>query len=430
MAWIGLSGTVSVSADGSTVATTFEWEVPGGLLPNQAVRWTETEGWVSLGSPPGGMLNNSNARAVSADGSVVVGRAPAASGYAEPFRWTPETGMVALGALPGSTYGEAMAVSADGTVVVGESNRPGVPGAFRWTEDLGMVDLGIPGASGASANGSVVVGNAGDQAYRWTAAEGALLLGNLPGGDFSSATAVSGNGGVVFGYSMVSPWGPQAFRWTRRDGMVALGPSENPWAFDYPWAASADGSVVVGGDLPNGAARIWDRVHGTRVLAEVLVENGVDMTGWHLGPATGVSADGRTIVGRGCPPQSCFGDRPWIAVLPSLPPPPTACSDGADNDGDGFVDLDDPGCPVSEATIEDPPCDDGFDNDGDGLVDFDDPVCDPQWLYESLPRPACGVGFELAAALPLLAWLRARKRAPGAQPSRSAAARRSASTCA
>lgn len=58
--------------------------------------------------------------------------------------------------------------------------------------------------------------------------------------------------------------------------------------------------------------------------------------------------------------------------------PSKACRDGVDNDGDGLVDLNDPGCSdsrdVSElnSAIE---CDDGIDNDGDGLVDSADGGC-------------------------------------------------------
>lgn len=55
-----------------------------------------------------------------------------------------------------------------------------------------------------------------------------------------------------------------------------------------------------------------------------------------------------------------------------------ACEDGADNDGDGLADGNDPGCTgpsdddEKEASL---PCDDGLDDDGDGAVDLEDPGC-------------------------------------------------------
>ena len=58
------------------------------------------------------------------------------------------------------------------------------------------------------------------------------------------------------------------------------------------------------------------------------------------------------------------------------------CSDGIDNDGDGLVDLNDPGCENAQDNDEynvPPPqyqCNDGQDNDGDGLIDLEDPGCE------------------------------------------------------
>ncbi len=54
------------------------------------------------------------------------------------------------------------------------------------------------------------------------------------------------------------------------------------------------------------------------------------------------------------------------------------CSDGIDNDGDGLVDMNDPGCASPSDNSEAnslPQCSDGIDNDGDGLVDMNDPGC-------------------------------------------------------
>ncbi len=58
-----------------------------------------------------------------------------------------------------------------------------------------------------------------------------------------------------------------------------------------------------------------------------------------------------------------------------------ACLDGIDSDGDGLIDLDDPGCSgpgdADEADDGPAPCANGLDDDGDGAVDFpDDPDCD------------------------------------------------------
>ncbi|MEJ7845700.1 MAG: LPXTG cell wall anchor domain-containing protein, partial [Acidimicrobiales bacterium] len=58
------------------------------------------------------------------------------------------------------------------------------------------------------------------------------------------------------------------------------------------------------------------------------------------------------------------------------------CSDGADNDGDGGIDAQDPGCLTPDGVFdpndddERNECTDGVDNDGDGRIDFgNDPGC-------------------------------------------------------
>ena len=77
---------------------------------------------------------------------------------------------------------------------------------------------------------------------------------------------------------------------------------------------------------------------------------------------------------------------------PPPPPPATACSDGADNDGDGRVDYPaDPGCSSSTDTDETdlPACSDQADNDGDAKVDYPaDPGCSsPTDTDEADPPP-------------------------------------------
>ncbi len=68
------------------------------------------------------------------------------------------------------------------------------------------------------------------------------------------------------------------------------------------------------------------------------------------------------------------------------------CRDGADNDGDGLTDMDDPGCSNPEDNTENTPqCSDGRDNDGDGLTDMDDPGCsDPEDRSENTPQCSDG----------------------------------------
>src|ERR1039458_5486853 len=173
--------TTGVSGDGSVVVGTSGEDTSYGNNFYIAFRWTAGSGMVSVG-----VGYESFANCVSADGTVVVGTSE--SNYLSPdqaFRWTAGSGMVGLGYVPGGNSSSATAVSGDGSIVVGSSGYQdyvGAPGnyqAFRWTAGSGMVGLGyLPGgtnstATGASADGSLVVGSAsGEQSFRWTAGSG------------------------------------------------------------------------------------------------------------------------------------------------------------------------------------------------------------------------------------------------------------------
>ncbi len=174
-------------------------------------------------------------------------------------------------------------------------------------------DVLMSSASGVSDNGSVVVGKAYldsyVQAFRFTTADGLQGIGDLPGGIASSdARAVSRDGLVVVGTSD-SDLGTEAFLWTSGSGMMGLGALPGTFFGSQALAVSANGSVVVGSSLSGAGNRafIWDAVNGMRNLADVLVaEAGVDLTGWTLNEATGISDDGTVIVGNGVNPSGQF----------------------------------------------------------------------------------------------------------------------------
>lgn len=104
------------------------------------------------------------------------------------------------------------------------------------------------------------------------------------------------------------------------------------------------------------------------------------------------------------------------------------CNDGLDNDGDGFTDAAaDPGCHLPSSLREAPQCQDGLDNDGQPGTDFDggvsagatadpngaDPQCTAGWKKLEAAQSSCGLGPELIALLPALAFARIRRSARG-----------------
>ena len=313
----------AVSADGSTVVG------QGSSSRIEAFRWTAEDGMQGLDFLPPGNLGPSVAQAVSGDGTVVVGYSYSSNGI-RPFRWTSETGMVSLGEFPGRSGDvTATAVSANGRVIVGTGSEAGLE-AFRWTAETGIVGLGFPPggftsseARGISADGSVAVGDAfgmsaGAVAFRWTAEAGMESLADAVGTPFDAdAAATSADGAVIVG-TLFGPTGTEAFRWTKH-GAVGLGQLDGGRS-SVAWAVSADGSVVVGRGFVEGegsVAFIWRADLGMQSLQELLVaEQGLAgaLDGWTLETATGVSADGSTIVGLGVNPDG--RTEAWIAVLP------------------------------------------------------------------------------------------------------------------
>ena len=308
-----------VSGDGLVVVG---WASTG---VGNAFRWTVSTGMQSLGDLPGGHVY-SHAWSISGDGLVVVGKSRSEWGD-EAFRWTESEGMVGLGDLAGGQFFSiASAASGDGSVIVGRSINSSGQEAFRWTESEGMIGLGdLSGGSsessarGISADGSVIVGSDWDVgAFRWTGSEGMISLGNLGGN--SHAWDLSNDGSVIVGQDY-SPGYYRAFRWTEATGMVHLGnlPSASNGVRAY--ATSGDGSIIVGGNqisvVETGISFIWDEENGMRNLNDVLeIEYGLDLTGWILATATGVSGDGLTIVGNGYNPEGY--EEGWIARLPEI----------------------------------------------------------------------------------------------------------------
>ena len=330
------SGALGISSDGSTVV---------GYSGDSAFRWTRAEGMIDLGDL-GGDGWEAWANAVSGDGSVIVGAGVSNGVCTEwcplmAFRWTTEEGMAAL-VNPDS---DARSVSEDGSVVVGGwCNGYPYCDSFRWTTDEGLMFLGhLPGgfmfgaAASVSADGAVVVGYSdsadGTQAYRWTAEEGMSGLGFLSGATGSAANAVSADGAIAVGACGSATW-VQAFRWTSDQGMVSLGDlpggAENSIARDV----SVNGAIIVGraNSTDGYEAFVWDPAERMRPLQRVLVDElGLDLNGWLLTDATGVSDDGRMIVGIGRGPAGL--NEAWIAHLGH------GCGLPGDLNRDGEVDV-------------------------------------------------------------------------------------------
>jgi uncharacterized membrane protein len=284
-----------------------------------------------IGDLPGGVsgVPRSIARGVSGDGRFIVGIGESERGP-EAFRYDRTTGqMEPLGDLPGGGFASyAFGIQSDGGFIVGESESDtGERQACSWTPATGIHPLGfLPTAAGVvrwstavgiSDDGTIVVGSSrsiesgnGLQACVWVGGGKPQGLGDLAGGALQSmALAVSGDGTTVVGRGYVDgPCGP-------------FGCPSAPRAF------------------------VWTKGGGMQSVQQVLEGAGVNLAGWTLTEATGVSRDGSVIVGTGTDPAGSIEG--WMAVIPWV-----TCA--ADCNGDGLLNLADFGCFQTRFALGDP----------------------------------------------------------------------------
>gem|GEM_PF-2680308 len=336
-----------VSADGSVIVGTI-WAVEGFFRPPYAYRWTAGT-FQDLGT-----LNpnahEAEAYAVSDDGSKVVGWARGLSGFQRPFVWTAASGMQELSNVPGSDA-KATDISPDGTTIVGSFyvDAEGSWHAFQWKAGV-VTDLGfLPGgrdskgqavcALGGAAVGSTVDSAGIQKAFRWR--NGTIQdLGGLSRNNLAYAEGCSENGNIVIGTSMDAKGNQLATRWDTK-GARSLGTLGGIGSEAH--AASADGSIVVGGaGLPfvNGISEYsgfrWTSATGKiEQLSKVLQNLGVTTPFCHQEPcpagtwfiqfALGISPNGSVIVGDVIDPNG--NSQAFRAVIPIgnvVGPTPTA----------------------------------------------------------------------------------------------------------
>lgn len=316
-----------------------------GSTQVHAFRWDEQGGMIDLGLSKGMGFEAALPGRVSADGGVVTGAAGfSIDTYIEMrngMYWRFEGGKPVSYDLPEAW--QVTDVTDDGVTLVGGTRVADVPWpiydeAFIFTEDGGLRKLGIlPGgsyswASAVSGDGSTIVGF-GDTpghitALMWTEETGLVEMPGWPQEEYGWASGVSADGSIVVGLKL-----SHSFAWTASGGYRDLGTIPQGGE-PNPLDVSADGSVIVGyawlGEGPIGM--VWTKKSNTTYdAASFLAGAGLEVEGWTFTSVTGVSDDGSRIIGQGINPKG--QPEAWLAVLP------VSAYCYGDFDGDGALSL-------------------------------------------------------------------------------------------
>ena len=328
--------------------------VAGSLNDGGGFHWTSTRGTVFIG----GLA----ATAISLDGRTIVGSARDARGIRQAAFWLRAAEWQLLGALRPDvvpcqeSISGATGTSDDGRVIVGAANNGTASNAcgagnhaFRWEESTGMVDLGstVAGedsaASDVSGDGHVVVGHQDDSigqsfGVRWVEGRQEPIppVTALPRAFVGPAHATNHDGSIVVG-EICRPFATEpvnsqsAWIWTAREGTQCLpapqvlpppeGGSAGVPILVKALATSDDGRIVVGQQgigSDDTEAVIWiDRT--PHYLKDYLRANGIPdafQRWFKTGSLTGVTPDGRILVGQG---PALGGFNSYMVILGEQP---------------------------------------------------------------------------------------------------------------
>jgi uncharacterized membrane protein len=299
--WMPTTGTRDLGGFAAMAVSTDGKSIAGNALNAQGVQnaavWQGGRQWRLLGSfTPNARpcdINLSSTFGASDNGRVVVGLGWDTCSTARAIRWEESTGVVNLGTTNGRST-RANAVSGDGRVVVGwQQNETGFREGAKWVDgrqepirNAGGRPAGEP--QGANRDGSIIVGGVCD----------------------------------AFNPNPIDPSTSAAWKWTSA-GVLCFPvrrPSRLP---NLPYSTvmfdTSDDGRVIGGAYTFGLdseALIWLDGGEGQFVRDFLEANGHPnaFRDWvNTGFITGVSPDGRTLVGYGAGPTTFQG---YLIILP------------------------------------------------------------------------------------------------------------------
>ena len=289
--------------------------------------WTAATGVTSIGGAwQGGVAS------VSADGTRISGSAHGSDGLSYAGYYAVGTGQwTTLGCIGGTSGTSASAgwnISGDGQTVVGLGwVNGGTAHATAATPGGAMLDLGSLGgssrANGVSHDGSIIAGWVEQPQGQWTGAywkDGTLHnMVDGQGNALQEADAVSADGRWIVGSGNFG----QTWRYnTATQQTEWLGDLDTTGDYQGATGISADGRVIVGydrgfGPAASGQGSIWIEGRGMLDFTDYIASQGVDLGGRTLALPLGVSADGQTFYGLDSTGSS------FVVTVSAVPEPAT-----------------------------------------------------------------------------------------------------------
>lgn len=300
----------------------------GNVMYGFHVLWNEGGGTVNIGEISGNEPISGTTN-ISSDAKFISGTMTnPESGKNEMARYNTVTNTWSyLGSLdPASDGSSAWGMTSDGSTVVGLAMVSGWVGhAAKWNQTTGLVDMGstVPDrstrANGINDDGTVVVGWQDDDygnrfSVYWKNNEQNFIQNNGQN-VMGEGQAVTPDGKTIVGTNEEAA----AFLWNETDGYTAIN-HPDPMYVGGASGVSDDGKTVVGFFRPWGSPAtagegfIWTKETGSINLNEYVANLGYDNLGITFALPLGISPNGKYIVGLGKNNSDLVG---FVIKLPS-----------------------------------------------------------------------------------------------------------------
>ncbi len=222
------------------------------------------------------------------------------------YKWDAVNGFVQIGGLTnGYPAAGKTVVSMDGTKIASSTTNTATQfneiatydlATSTWTTRGGLVPTGWDGSVsstwGMNSGGDIIVGlawltAANGHAVKWTLKGGIEDLGSIVPNRSSRANAVNVDGSVIVGWQDEANGTRRGAKWV--NGVETFITDNNGGYVGEAGDVSADGNTIIGANLPE--PYVWNSTTGLTYISHP------NSSALFRGGATGMSADGKTVVG-------------------------------------------------------------------------------------------------------------------------------------